>query len=145
MSQTETESIDRDFSCRQTLIARVQAARQNGARIVLANGCFDVLHVGHIRYLQGAKALGDLLVVGINSDRQVAVLKGPGRPIMADTERAEMVASIEAVDLVTSSKSRQWRIFCLPSNRIYMPKALITRRTRFPNATWSVPTGDAWQ
>jgi len=68
---------------------------------VFANGCFDVLHVGHIRYLQGAKAQGDLLVVAINSDRQVAILKGPGRPIMADTERAEMVASIAAVDLVT--------------------------------------------
>ena len=68
---------------------------------MLANGCFDVLHVGHIRYLQAAKALGDLLVVGINSDRQVAVLKGPGRPIMPETERAEMVASIAAVDFVT--------------------------------------------
>ncbi len=83
------------------LIARVQAARKNGARIVFANGCFDVLHVGHIRYLQGAKALGDLLVVGINSDRQVAVLKGPGRPILSEADRAEMVASIEAVDFVT--------------------------------------------
>lgn len=68
---------------------------------MFANGCFDVLHVGHIRYLQGAKSLGDLLVVGVNSDRQVAVLKGPGRPIMPDTERAEMVASIAAVDFVT--------------------------------------------
>lgn len=83
------------------LIARVQAARQSGARIVFANGCFDVLHVGHIRYLQGAKALGDLLVVGINSDTQVAVLKGPGRPVMTERERAEMVGSVAAVDLVT--------------------------------------------
>ncbi|MCM3873076.1 MAG: adenylyltransferase/cytidyltransferase family protein [Pyrinomonadaceae bacterium] len=83
------------------LIARVQAGRKNGEKIVFANGCFDVLHVGHIRYLQGAKALGDLLVVGINSDRQVAVLKGPGRPILSEADRAEMVASIAAVDFVT--------------------------------------------
>ena len=83
------------------LIARVQTARQNGARIVFGNGCFDVLHVGHVRYLQGAKALGDLLVVGINSDSQVAALKGPGRPVMAERERAEIVASVAAVDMVT--------------------------------------------
>ena len=68
---------------------------------MLANGCFDVLHVGHVRYLQGAKELGDLLVVGINSDKQVARLKGDGRPIMGEHERAEIVDSLEAVDLVT--------------------------------------------
>ncbi|MDQ3668199.1 MAG: adenylyltransferase/cytidyltransferase family protein [Acidobacteriota bacterium] len=100
ISLSETKSIDRILN-QADLIGRVQSARQNGAKIVFANGCFDVLHVGHIRYLQGAKSLGDLLLVGINSDRQVAILKGPGRPNMADTERAEMVASIAAVDLVT--------------------------------------------
>lgn len=100
ISMRVIRSIDRILN-QADLIARVQAARKNGAKIVFANGCFDVLHVGHIRYLQGAKALGDLLVVGINSDSQVAGLKGPGRPIMADTERAEMVASIAAVDFVT--------------------------------------------
>lgn len=83
------------------LIARVQMARQAGAKIVFANGCFDVLHVGHIRYLEGARAQGDFLIVGINSDRQVAVLKGPGRPIIPESERAEIVASIAAVDVVT--------------------------------------------
>ena len=86
---------------RQDLIAFVHAERERGATVVLANGCFDVLHVGHIRYLEGAKALGDILVVGINSDRQVTNLKGPGRPIMSEIERAEMVASIAAVDWVT--------------------------------------------
>src|SRR5438445_4815643 len=86
---------------RKTAVARVQAARQGGARIVLANGCFDVLHVGHVRYLEGARALGDLLVVGINSDKQVDALKGEGRPIMAERERAEIVAALAAVDLVT--------------------------------------------
>ena len=86
---------------RNTLVARVQAARQAGSRIVLANGCFDVLHVGHVRYLEGARALGNLLVVAINSDDQVSKLKGPERPIMPEDERAEIVASLEAVDLVT--------------------------------------------
>jgi len=86
---------------RKAAVVRVQAARQGGARIVLANGCFDVLHVGHVRYLEGARALGDLLVVGINSDAQVTVLKGAGRPIMPEGERAEIVASLESVDLVT--------------------------------------------
>ncbi len=94
------KSVDRILP-QADLITRVETARQNGAKIVFANGCFDVLHVGHIRYLQGAKCLGDLLVVGVNSDKQVAVLKGPGRPIMPDTERAEMVASIAAIDFVT--------------------------------------------
>lgn len=83
------------------LIARVQTARQDGARIVLANGCFDLLHAGHVRYLQGAKALGDLLVVGINGDKQAVILKGAGRPVISELERAEIVSSLEAVDLVT--------------------------------------------
>jgi D-glycero-beta-D-manno-heptose 1-phosphate adenylyltransferase len=99
-NRTGTNSVDRILS-RTDLITHVHAARQNGARIVLANGCFDVLHVGHVRYLQAARAEGDLLVVGINADNQVTLLKGSGRPIMSETERAEMVASIEAVDLVT--------------------------------------------
>lgn len=86
---------------RDELLNRVAEERKRGARVVLANGCFDVLHVGHVRYLQGAKALGDLLVVGINSDNQVEVLKGPGRPIMGERERAEIVAGLEAVNLVT--------------------------------------------
>lgn len=86
---------------RETLLARVAAARQKGSSLVLANGCFDVLHVGHVRYLEGARALGDLLVVAINSDKQVAALKGEGRPIMAERERAEIVAALAAVDLVT--------------------------------------------
>jgi rfaE bifunctional protein nucleotidyltransferase chain/domain len=86
---------------RDQLMAQVAARRQSGGRVVLANGCFDVIHVGHVRYLQGAKELGDVLIVGINSDKQVALLKGPGRPIMGERERAEIVASMEAVDFVT--------------------------------------------
>jgi rfaE bifunctional protein nucleotidyltransferase chain/domain len=86
---------------RDQLLAQVAALRQAGGRVVLANGCFDVIHVGHVRYLQGAKELGDVLIVGINSDTQVALLKGAGRPIMGERERAEIVDSIEAVDFVT--------------------------------------------
>jgi rfaE bifunctional protein nucleotidyltransferase chain/domain len=86
---------------RNRLIARVAIARKHGAQIVLANGCFDLLHVGHIRYLEGAKALGDVLVVGINSDEQVRAQKGAGRPFMPERERAEIIAAIRAVDFVT--------------------------------------------
>jgi rfaE bifunctional protein nucleotidyltransferase chain/domain len=86
---------------REELMLHVREARDKGLKIVFANGCFDVLHVGHVRYLMGAKALGDLLVVGVNADEQVAAQKGAGRPVMPDRERAEIVASIDAVDYVT--------------------------------------------
>ncbi|HEY0003288.1 MAG TPA: adenylyltransferase/cytidyltransferase family protein [Pyrinomonadaceae bacterium] len=86
---------------RNRLIARVAIARKAGARIVFANGCFDILHVGHVRYLEGARALGDLLVVGVNCDLQVRAQKGEGRPLMPERERAEIIASIRAVDYVT--------------------------------------------
>lgn len=86
---------------RHRVIARVAIARKNGARIVFANGCFDILHVGHVRYLEEARALGDILVVGINSDEQVRALKGPGRPFIPARERAELIASLRAVDMVT--------------------------------------------
>jgi rfaE bifunctional protein nucleotidyltransferase chain/domain len=86
---------------RLELVGRVAAARKDGQRIVLANGCFDVLHVGHVRYLEAAKALGDLLIVGINSDEQARRLKGEGRPLLPQDQRAEIISSIEAVDLVT--------------------------------------------
>ncbi|HEV8673409.1 MAG TPA: adenylyltransferase/cytidyltransferase family protein [Methylomirabilota bacterium] len=76
------------------------AARAAGHRVVLANGCFDLLHVGHVRYLAAARALGDLLIVGLNSDASVRRLKGPGRPLMPATERAELVAALAAVNHV---------------------------------------------
>ena len=86
---------------RDELVTRIAAARIKGARVVLANGCFDVLHVGHVRYLAGARELGDVLVVGINSDDQVRRLKGPNRPILPAGERAEIVAALESVSYVT--------------------------------------------
>lgn len=86
---------------REELVDRVATARKNGARIVLANGCFDVLHVGHVRYLAGARQLGDVLIVGINSDQQVAAQKGSGRPVLPAEERAEILAALESVTYVT--------------------------------------------
>jgi rfaE bifunctional protein nucleotidyltransferase chain/domain len=80
--------------------AVAEAARSRGRRVVLANGCFDLLHVGHVRYLQAARALGDVLIVGLNSDASVRRLKGPGRPLMPAAERAELVAALAAVDHV---------------------------------------------
>jgi rfaE bifunctional protein nucleotidyltransferase chain/domain len=74
--------------------------RAEGKRLVLANGCFDLLHVGHVRYLQAARALGDALVVGLNSDASVRRLKGPGRPVMPAAERAELLAAVSGVDAV---------------------------------------------
>ena len=80
-----------------SLSARLRA---DGKRVVLANGCFDLLHVGHVRYLDAARALGDVLLVGLNSDAAVARLKGPGRPLMPAAERAEILAGLRAVDHV---------------------------------------------
>ena len=74
--------------------------RRERRRIAFANGCFDLLHVGHVRYLNGAKKCGDVLVVGVNSDRAVAALKGPGRPVLPAEARAELVAALEAVNYV---------------------------------------------
>ncbi|HSE96260.1 MAG TPA: D-glycero-beta-D-manno-heptose 1-phosphate adenylyltransferase [Methylomirabilota bacterium] len=77
-----------------------EAARAAGRRVVLANGCFDLLHVGHVRYLQAARRLGDVLIVGLNSDASVRRTKGPGRPVMPVGERAELLAALAAVDHV---------------------------------------------
>lgn len=74
--------------------------RAEGRRIVLANGCFDLLHVGHVRYLDAARRLGDVLFVGVNSDAAVARLKGPGRPLMPAAERVEVLSALRAVDHV---------------------------------------------
>lgn len=77
-----------------------QRLRKEGLGVVFANGCFDVLHVGHIRYLEGARQQGDVLVVGVNSDRSVRQLKGKGRPVLPEDARAELLAAMEAVDYV---------------------------------------------
>jgi rfaE bifunctional protein nucleotidyltransferase chain/domain len=81
----------------QELLARQKSC---GKRVVFANGCFDTLHVGHVRYLEGARREGDVLVVGVNADSSVAKLKGPGRPILAEDARAKLVAALRCVDYV---------------------------------------------
>lgn len=86
---------------RMRLVARTAINRQKGGKIVLANGCFDFFHVGHVRYLSAAKALGDYLIVGINSDEQVKKLKGENRPLVPEQERAEVVSALKFVDYVT--------------------------------------------
>ena len=93
-------SKDNKILNRSQLLQRVEQWRRAGKQITLANGNFDLLHVGHVRYLRGAKALGGMLVVAINSDKSVTALKGEGRPIMPEAERAEIVAALEDVDAV---------------------------------------------
>jgi rfaE bifunctional protein nucleotidyltransferase chain/domain len=85
---------------RDELLARLEADRAAGLTIGLANGCFDVLHVGHVRYLQAASLEADRLVVAVNDDESVAGLKGSGRPILTATDRAEVVAAVRGVDYV---------------------------------------------
>lgn len=95
MSERSTKIVSRPV-----LLAKAAEWRRNGEAIVLANGCFDLLHVGHVRYLRGAKALGGKLVVAMNSDASVRQLKGEGRPLMPAHERAEIIAALEDVDAV---------------------------------------------
>jgi rfaE bifunctional protein nucleotidyltransferase chain/domain len=81
-------------------IVRFGREKRNGKQLVFTNGCFDLLHPGHIHSLETARALGDVLIVGINSDRSVRMLKGQGRPVIPEQERAEILASMECVDAV---------------------------------------------
>ncbi|MDE0085343.1 MAG: D-glycero-beta-D-manno-heptose 1-phosphate adenylyltransferase [Candidatus Poribacteria bacterium] len=85
---------------RNELASRLQQAKADGNVVVTTNGCFDVLHLGHLRYLQAARQLGDLLVVAVNSDNSVRELKGENRPLIPEDERAEMLAGLECVDYV---------------------------------------------
>ncbi len=85
----------------RSLLPVLERFRRSGKTIVFTNGCFDLLHAGHVRYLRQARAEGDLLVVGLNSDRSVRELKGPGRPLVSQEERAELLAALEMVDYVT--------------------------------------------
>jgi D-glycero-beta-D-manno-heptose 1-phosphate adenylyltransferase len=95
MRETASKIVARD-------VLRVKLAehKRHGRRIVFANGCFDTLHVGHIRYLEGARREGDILVVGVNADSSVCDLKGPGRPVLDENARAQLVAAFRPVDYV---------------------------------------------
>ncbi len=87
---------------RGALLERRRQWKQAGRRVVFTNGCFDLLHAAHVRLLEQARALGEVLVVGINSDRSVRELKGEGRPLVPEAERAEVLSALEAVDAVTA-------------------------------------------
>ncbi|MBL0701440.1 MAG: D-glycero-beta-D-manno-heptose 1-phosphate adenylyltransferase [Desulfosarcina sp.] len=81
--------------------SKIQPLRKNGKKIVFTNGCFDILHAGHVRYLAAAGAEGDILIVGLNSDKSVKLIKGNKRPIISQTQRAEVLAALEPVNYVT--------------------------------------------
>jgi D-beta-D-heptose 7-phosphate kinase/D-beta-D-heptose 1-phosphate adenosyltransferase len=93
--------MDEKIIKREALKEKVQVLKRSGKSIVFTNGCFDFLHVGHVRYLRAAKAQGDVLVVGLNSDGSVRQIKGPRRPFVPERERAEILASLACVDFVT--------------------------------------------
>lgn len=84
----------------EKLVARLDTVRKSGKKIVFTNGCFDILHVGHVRYLAAARSEGDLLVIGLNSDASVRLIKGEKRPIVTQDQRAEVLASLGCVDYV---------------------------------------------
>jgi rfaE bifunctional protein nucleotidyltransferase chain/domain len=86
---------------RQELIRISEELRKQGKRVVTTNGCFDIVHVGHVRILNAAKELGDVLIVGVNSDASVRRLKGPSRPVNSEQDRAEVVANLKSVDYVS--------------------------------------------
>ena len=86
---------------KEVLCKTIEDLKKKGKRIVFTNGCFDLLHLGHVRYLEKSKSLGDILVVGVNSDRSVRSLKGPERPILPEEERTEILSSLACVDYVT--------------------------------------------
>ena len=86
---------------REDLKKRVAALKREGKRIVFTNGCFDILHIGHVKYLEQSKGLGDILILALNSDSSVRSIKGPLRPIVPEDERAYIMASLKVVDYVT--------------------------------------------
>jgi D-glycero-beta-D-manno-heptose 1-phosphate adenylyltransferase len=102
------------------LATRAKTLREAGKKLVVTNGCFDLLHVGHVRYLQAARALGDALVVGLNGDESVRELKGNHRPINNERDRAEVLAALECVDFVTVfPELRATRLLEMVSPAIY--------------------------
>ncbi len=92
--------IDEKIVSREVAIAKARQWKAAGEKIVFTNGCFDLLHAGHVRYLEKARALGDRLILGVNSDASVRGLKGEGRPVQPEADRAAILAALESVDLV---------------------------------------------
>ena len=117
--------------------------REKGRRLVFTNGCFDLLHVGHVRYLSAARALGDALAVGINGDASVRTLKGPNRPLNNENDRAEVLAALETVNFVTIfPEVRATRAIEVIRPAVYVkggdytPETAQSRRTRCTRPDW---------
>src|SRR5215211_1140852 len=114
----------------EDLLDRCEKLRSGGTKVVATNGCFDLLHVGHVRYLQAARAFGDLLIVGLNGDRSVHQLKGAGRPITSQSDRAEILAALECVDLVTIfPESRATKFLATARPAVYVKGGDYTSKT----------------
>ena len=117
----------------QQLTQRAQELRAAKRRLVLTNGCFDLLHAGHVRYLEQARQLGDALAVAINSDESVRALKGTGRPLNSAADRAEVLAALECVDFVTLfSEARATQVIDAVQPAIYVKGGDYTRETLDP-------------
>lgn len=115
------------------LANRSRQLRENGQQLVLTNGCFDLLHVGHVRYLASARALGDALAVAVNGDASVRELKGAGRPINSESDRAEILAALAAVDYVTIfPEPRATRVIAAVQPAIYAKGGDYTVETLHP-------------
>ena len=95
------KKIDKVIFDRKKLIATVKKLKDNGNKIVFTNGCYDLIHGGHVRFLIAAKKMGDILILALNSDASVRQIKGPKRPVTAQAERAEVMSALECVDIVT--------------------------------------------
>ncbi len=116
---THYKILDRD-----ELVVEVRRRQAAGERGVFTNGCFDLIHLGHVRYLQEARALGDFLIVGLNSDNGVHLLKGPGRPFVPEHERAEILAAFTCIDYITIfSEPTAGPLICLLQPAIYVKGA----------------------
>jgi D-beta-D-heptose 7-phosphate kinase/D-beta-D-heptose 1-phosphate adenosyltransferase len=116
------------------LLTRLDGVRHAGKRVVLTNGCFDILHSGHIGYLNAAKALGDVLVVGVNTDASVRRLKGPGRPINTFEERAAVLAGLSAVDHIVAFDEDTAEALCRAVRPHVFAKGGDYTRERLPEA-----------
>ena len=117
----------------EKLAARAAELREAGQRLVFTNGCFDLLHVGHVRYLAAARALGDVLAVGVNGDASVTKLKGANRPINNEHDRAEVLAALESVDWVTVfPEERATRLLSMVRPAVYVKGGDYTPETLHP-------------
>lgn len=96
--------MDKKILEQKVLLKKIQSLRKKNKKIVFTNGCFDILHAGHVQYLKKAKSFGDVLIIGLNSDSSVRKIKGTGRPINREEDRAFLLAALEAVDLVVIFK-----------------------------------------